>query len=403
AWVDFNADGDFADSGEFAQASCTDADAGTDGSALLSFSLINTSTIATETYMRLRITTETLTASDYNGTAVNGEVEDHQIPILKGPIQPITPAVVIAQCLNTGNIEGSSGTPVDITGTVNTYYPATANALAGTNVLTLGTATGNITETLNPGDRVMIIQMQNASIDTTNTDSYGSGVAGGYGSGWIDYGTTGQYEFATVASFADPTLTLSENLTNSFTSDGNSSFQVVRVPMYEDARLTGTITASDWDGSSGGIVSIYVNGTLDLNGNTIDVNGKGFRGGTLNTGNGIATGLNYVMSATNIDGGKGEGVAGTPVSLGGLGYSDGDYGIGAPANAGGGGNYNSGGGGGANVGPGGRGGYYANSTSYYPGEPGTGIGLADPTRLTLGGGGGAGQENNGVGQNGADG
>ncbi|MCG3880554.1 hypothetical protein I3255_13780, partial [Psychrobacter sp. Ps6] len=110
-----------------------------------------------------------------------------------------------------------------------------------------------------------------------------------------------------------------------------------------------------------------------------------------------------VMSATNIDGGKGEGVAGTPVSLGGLGYSDGDYGIGAPANAGGGGNYNSGGGGGANVGPGGRGGYYANSTSYYPGEPGTGIGLADPTRLTLGGGGGAGQENNGVGQNGADG
>ncbi|ELI6447136.1 right-handed parallel beta-helix repeat-containing protein [Photobacterium damselae] len=403
AWVDFNADGDFADSGEFAQASCTDADAGTDGSALLSFSLINTSTIATETYMRLRITTETLTASDYNGTAVNGEVEDHQIPILKGPIQPITPAVVIAQCLNTGNIEGTSGTPIDITGTVNTYYPATANALAGTNVLTLGTATGNTTETLNPGDRVMIIQMQNASIDTTNTDSYGSGVAGGYGSGWIDYGTTGQYEFATVASFADPTLTLSENLTNSFTSDGNSSFQVVRVPMYEDARLTGTITASDWDGSSGGIVSIYVNGTLDLNGNTIDVNGKGFRGGTLNTGNGIATGLNYVMSATNIDGGKGEGVAGTPVSLGGLGYSDGDYGIGAPANAGGGGNYNSGGGGGANVGPGGRGGYYANSTSFYPGEPGTGIGLADPTRLTLGGGGGAGQENNAVGRDGADG
>ncbi|WP_146143546.1 GEVED domain-containing protein [Photobacterium phosphoreum] len=403
AWVDFNADGDFADSGEFTQAVCSDADAIIDGSASLSFSTINTSTIATETYMRLRITSETLTVSDYNGTAINGEVEDHQVPILKGPIQPITPAVVVAQCLNSGNIEGVSGTPVDITGVVNTYYPATANALTGTNSITVGTATGNTTETLNPGDRVMIIQMQNASIDTTNTDSYGNGVAGGYASGWTDYGTTGQYEFATVASFTDPTLVLSENLTNNFTADGNSSFQVVRIPMYEDARLTGTVTSADWDGSSGGIVSLYVNGTLDLNGNTIDVNGKGFRGGIKNTANGIATGLNYVMSVTNIDGGKGEGIAGTPVSLGGLGYNDGDNGIGAPANAGGGGNFNSGGGGGGNVGPGGRGGNYGSSTSYYPGEPGTGIGLADPTRLTLGGGGGAGQENNGVGRDGADG
>ena len=403
AWVDFNADGDFADSGEFALAACTDADAVTDGSASLSFPSINTTTVATETYMRLRITSETLTVDDYNGTAINGEVEDHQIPILKGPIQPITPAVVIAQCLNSGNIEGVSGTPVDITGVVNTYYPATANALTGTNSITLGTATGNTTETLNPGDRVMIIQMQNASIDTTNTDSYGNGVAGGYASGWTDYGTTGQYEFATVASFTDPTLVLSENLTNNFTADGNSSFQVVRIPMYEDARLTGTVTSADWDGSSGGIVSLYINGTLDLNGNIIDVNGKGFRGGTKNTANGIATGLNYVMAVTNIDGGKGEGIAGTPVSLGGLGYSDGDNGIGAPANAGGGGNFNSGGGGGGNVGPGGRGGNYSSSTSFYPGEPGTGIGLADPTRLTLGGGGGAGQENNGVGRDGADG
>lgn len=155
----------------------------------------------------------------------------------------------------------------------------------------------------------MIIQIQNATLDTSNTDSYGSGQAGGYGSGWLNYGNSGQYELATVVDYNAPTLVISENLTNNFVVNSQSSYQVVRVPMYEDVRLTGTITAADWNGSSGGIVALFVNGSLDLNGNTIDVNGKGFRGGKLNTSNGIATGLNYVLSASNIDGGKGEGIA----------------------------------------------------------------------------------------------
>lgn len=403
AWGDFNADGDFADSGEFSQAPCVDADAVTEGSATLTFTAINTSTTATQTYLRLRITSETLTMADYNGTAINGEVEDHQIPILKGPIQPISPAVVASQCINTANIEGEVGTPVDITGVVNTYYPATASALTGTNTIELGAATGDTSKTLNPGDRIMIIQIQNTTLDTSNTDSYGSGQAGGYGSGWLNYGNSGQYELATVVNYNAPTLVISENLTNNFVVNSQSSYQVVRVPMYEDVRLTGTITAADWNGSSGGIVALFVNGSLDLNGNTIDVNGKGFRGGKLNTSNGIATGLNYVLSASNIDGGKGEGIAGTPIALGGNGYTNGDYGVGAPANAGGGGNFNSGGGGGANVGPGGRGGNYGNAVIYYPGEPGTGFGIVDDTRLLFGGGGGAGQQNNSAGRDGADG
>ncbi|MGR5370675.1 GEVED domain-containing protein [Photobacterium damselae] len=80
-WVDFNADGDFSDSGEFAQISCNDIDSNSDGSALLAFSGFTVSATPTTSFARLRITTDSLTANDYAGVASDGEVEDFTVII----------------------------------------------------------------------------------------------------------------------------------------------------------------------------------------------------------------------------------------------------------------------------------------------------------------------------------
>ncbi|WP_234999231.1 GEVED domain-containing protein, partial [Photobacterium andalusiense] len=78
-WFDFNLDGHF-DIGEFAQAACDDSSNTADGSATLTFTGSNVAAFG-DTYLRLRITTDTLTSSDVGGTASNGEVEDHAVKI----------------------------------------------------------------------------------------------------------------------------------------------------------------------------------------------------------------------------------------------------------------------------------------------------------------------------------
>jgi hypothetical protein len=50
------------------------------------------------------------------------------------------------------------------------------------------------------GDRLLIIQMQDTDIDSTNTGSYGDGVAGDPASGASNLRTTGQYEFITATN-----------------------------------------------------------------------------------------------------------------------------------------------------------------------------------------------------------
>ena len=130
-----------------------------------------------------------------------------------------------------------------------------------------------------------------------------------------------------------------------------------------------------------------VAGNLNLNNSTIDVSGKGFRGGggavwdnTAGTASNFVVPTNIVQNVSSM---KGEGIAGTPrlvydpttnavVDLGATwgGYVGGDQGRGAPGNAGGGGNNlngnqdNGGGGGGGNGGVGGFGGYGYKSTPW---------------------------------------
>ena len=327
---------------------------------------------------------------------------------------------------------------------INTYYPGTGNPLAGGTSLNIGVADprGNATPVA-AGDLVLIIQMQGADIDATNTDSYGDNMAGAPASGYLNTNlNAGYYEYNNVAGVAGSTVTFSYSLANNYYNRdftaGNSiqRYQVVRIPRYYDFRIkTGaSVTCPAWNGNTGGIVAADIANTFTLSG-SIDVSSKGFRGGggknltgaTAGNSNGTGTLNNSdyrwnspITNASNSTGGtKGEGIAGTPAYYFDYGttltktstvegYINGSMGRGAPANAGGGATdgstalnqFNSGGGGGGNAGSGGSGGSgwhgVTGDVDTYPFGGNGGIDFAQRSiqRFCMGGGGGAGSANN---------
>ncbi len=358
--------------------------------------------------------------------------------------------------------------PVALSGIINTYYPgAAASASTGATSISLGPALPAGNTPITAGDMLLIIQMQDAQIDATDTDSYGDGVPGGNASGWKNLNTSGAYQYV-VATNSVPitggTINLSQALTYTFTNASQDSasgygqrrYQVIRVPQYPNATISGTVSSYAWDGSIGGVFAADIAGSLTFSSGTIDVAGQGFRGGGgTNLGGDGTTGaasrnsdyrhtaptVSGISAATaptgtnNYDASKGEGIAGSPRwtrnggfppvvgvtdnGLAGEGYANGSFGRGAPGNAGGGGTdpnkgdngANTGGGGGANYGSGGKGGdswtgnnFRAAAGPYtstndgrmpYGGFGGTGLGnVVSVNKIFLGGGGGAGSSNN---------
>ncbi len=269
----------------------------------------------------------------------------------------------------------------------NTYYAGTGTPGAGTSAITLATgtnATRGVATNLLAGDLVLIIQMQ---------DSSGS--------------LEGNYEYAvvTVGGGVGATIQLGAPLANSYAQSVSAgtirTFQVVRVPQYSAATISGTINVLPWyvdpvtGFGTGGVYAVDVAGALTMNGVTINANGKGFRGGRgVNSGQNRAGGTpfdaSYTCTPATLNGGfKGEGTEGIPQQVfgynitaaaggtltydaagqlfnAGQGYPGGSCGKAALGNAGGGGNdgvppaqtngLNSGGGGGGNAGTGGIGG-----------------------------------------------
>lgn len=322
----------------------------------------------------------------------------------------------------------TSGTQT-ISGVVNTYYPAVSSIAAGTlnTSVTVGASRGAAAP-LAVGDLVLVIQMQGADINATNSDAYGDGTAtDGIGRGLLtatNY-TAGLYEYARVSSVAGSTIGLTgagtnDGLVNSYVNAnataaaGQRRFQLVRVPQFFDATLGGAVTAAPWDGASGGIVAVDAAATLNLNSSSINVTGQGFRGGDQRARGGSgAAGLAdtdwRTPTSAPVNGQKAEGVAGSPVWRTGSadnvgdGYPNGDFGRGAPGNAGGGGTdgdppsnaENSGGGGGGNGGTGGTGGNTWSSNLAVGGNGGATF-ASSVSRVVLGGGGGAGSDNNQV-------
>lgn len=236
-------------------------------------------------------------------------------------------------------------TTVNVAGTVlNNYSDLRADVLAGDTQIRMQTAGDLDSATfgaLGAGDLVLVIQMQGATIDATDTSAYGSVSA---------LNSAGRYEFVSVSSVAGRRINLNCGLQYDYTVAGHT--QLIRVPQLTSLTVTspGTITAPAWNGTSGGIVALHVQGNAAINvTGGISVNGLGFRGGVLENSSGAAGAppLTIYRSTANTDGGeKGEGIAGFQTEYDAL---NGRYGRGAPANGGGGGNsHNAGGAGGSN-------------------------------------------------------
>ncbi|MEO8860676.1 MAG: T9SS type A sorting domain-containing protein [Ginsengibacter sp.] len=329
---------------------------------------------------------------------------------------------------------------------VNTYYPGLGNPAANTASLNVGTvdSRGNGTAISN-GDLVLIIQIQGADIDASNTSSYGDGAAGAPASGYLGANlSAGNYEYNTVAGISGSAITFTYPLTNSYynrdftTATSIQRYEVIRIPRYYDFVIKNgaSITCPAWNGVTGGVVAVDVVNQFSLKG-SIDVSFKGFRGGggksltgaTVGNTNGATPLQNndyrwnspVTTSANAAGGAKGEGIAGTPAyffdygssltTAGSVeGYINGSMGRGAPANAGGGATdgspssnqNNSGGGGGANGGSGGNGGSgwhgLSGDVNTFPfgGYGGTAFLERSLQRFCLGGGGGAGSADNSI-------
>ncbi len=255
----------------------------------------------------------------------------------------------------------------NISGVVNAYAQVTnINA----NNITVASAAG-----FAAGDRVMLIQMKGATINTTNSAAYGNITA---------LNDAGNYELATVSSIAGNVISLGSSPCQTYNTTGR--VQLVRVFQATNATVTANLTCQPWNGFTGGVLALEISGTLTLNAN-IDVSGNGFRGGIVNSGGFSCNDALYV-SGGNQGGAKGEGiaefVAGQINSRG------------KQANGGGGANRgNSGAGGGSNGGTGGLGGFTYTGCS--PGNQGIGgLTLTQSNgRAFLGGGGGGGFRDNG--------
>jgi len=346
-------------------------------------------------------------------------------------------APVLAQICATPGKDGSA-TGVNAIGfggtsqVVNTYYPGNASVSAGATSIQVGSPSGAST-LISAGDLLLVIQIQDAAINSSNTSSYGDGVAGGNASGTTSDNAVGRYEYVlatgVVSGGSVPIqgATPGSGLVNGYvnanatSTTGQRRFQVIRVPQYNNCDIVGTGVPSPWNGRSGGVFAIDVAGTLTFStGSAIQATGLGFRGGggrQLSGGTGGSNTDYRTLSSSNYNAPKGEGIAGTPdyvhqsftgtnppgqVVTTSTTYPNGSQGRGAPGNAGGGGtdgspsnnDENSGGGGGANGGAGGQGGNSWNSNLATGGHGGAAFASASITRLVMGGGGGAGSRNN---------
>jgi len=218
------------------------------------------------------------------------------------------------------------------------------------------------------GDTVLLIQMK--GIRTYVTDSFIFGTPEGFD------GKPGQHEFLIVESLneADRKISFCNNIqTSLFSSAG--TLQIIKVPYYKNAIVDATLTCLQWDSISkiGGVLVAVFNQNISLNAD-IDVSGKGFKGGAINTGLNKCSETDkmykYFYSATSDSAGfKGE----SQVSRGYMSpaifpsiYPLYGKGKGANFSGGGGGDGRfSGGGGGANYGAGGTGGRETGCTINY--------------------------------------
>ena len=271
----------------------------------------------------------------------------------------------------------------NISGVVNDYTNITAIDYIGNHV-TVGSASS-----FSIGDRVLVIQMQGATIDQSQSSTFGN---------ISNYNNAGNYELQTVCDIQGQNIYLTYDLINMY--DPAGTVQLIRVPVYTNATISGgDLTAQAWNGTTGGVLALEVTGNFDFGSNDIDVSGLGYRGGTaVTSGQNCSSFLDATyyssFSSTDQKALKGEGITGSINAK--------ECGRGPQANIGGGGNnHNGGGGGGANYGKGGKGGERIKRSLFvcgaYAGVDSRSLASGySANRIFMGGGGGAGHVNNTV-------
>jgi len=200
--------------------------------------------------------------------------------------------IVNAECVDLGNGKDGSLTVTSANTIINTYTQIISTTVSS------GSTSFDVSDAsaFSVGDEILVIQMQHSS-------------------------NAGIYEFAEISGISSNTITVSTGLTNNYYSGtldttSASASQIVRVPQYTDVNVNSdaSITSSAWNGYIGGIVVFRANGIVDVI-RSIDVSGKGFRGGK---GGGNVNGDNYGGSGS-MTGERGESWLGKSGSGGGNG------------------------------------------------------------------------------------
>ena len=242
---------------------------------------------------------------------------------------------------------------------------------------------------LSQNDKVMLVQMKGASINTSNNSSFGD---------ITSINNAGNYEINQICRINEDSVFFTYTILNDYTPAGK--VQLVKIPVYNDAVVTDSLKAATWDNATGlgGVVAIQVTGELTLNA-PVSAIGAGFKGGSFVKDDGGCSNFfpitsyysNANFSTPQPGAFKGEGVYDITAN-------NQSGGRGALANGGGGGNnHNNSGGGGANLTTGGAGGGNSSSAgclgNYY-GHGGKALNASSGQKIYFGGGGGAGHANN---------
>jgi uncharacterized repeat protein (TIGR01451 family) len=185
---------------------------------------------------------------------------------------------------------GKDGVGGTISGNPDTYYPGSTTVAAGATSITVGAVPGGYgAANITAGDLLLIMQMQDAAIDSNNDDRYGNGAGtantsatnGTSGSGSSNLNNAGRYEYVTAVTgvtTAGGTFTISgagatSGLVYAYTNaaatgtQGQRRFQVIRVPQYSNATIAAGTSAPAWNGAVGGVLAIDVSGTITMGSN----------------------------------------------------------------------------------------------------------------------------------------
>ncbi|GAB4247523.1 MAG: hypothetical protein Kow0027_09330 [Saprospiraceae bacterium] len=274
-----------------------------------------------------------------------------------------------------------------LSGVVNSYAAVTQLDFCQGRLI-LGPASGQFSE----GQKVLLMQMQGASIDESNSSAFGT---------IQQLNHAGHFEENEILELSGDTVWLRNTLLHHY--DVSAAVQLIGFPQIAGNAVLDGVTCQPWNGAYGGVLAVHSNGSISLL-SDVDVDGMGFGDEfpheVVSNCTWLTFANNYHYPSANWRGApKGQGIAKF--------IPDKEHGRGPQANGGGGGNdHNSGGGGGAHAGIGGQGGRQTPSSAFgcsgnFPGLGGRSLPLS-PTRLFMGGEGGNGHvDDNNAGSPGA--